>query len=396
MKISLTRLTKENMYDKDLVSDVIFDSHELLIDSLKNKSSKLFLQGVDLYKNKKNPDAAIDLLKQSVLVFPQVNTYYEIGQVMMDMQANAKRGSKRADLIEALQAYKVAEHLQYQPTSMVYYNMACADNLLGSIDSNSGIDKFTFHLNQAVSDLRSAFQNGFSDTTMLQNDKRLASVMKTDSYKQMISELHVQKKSDTVETIFSTYKAIFPTLTQPFVISADSVDMRNYNTEISFDFARFIPEMENTEFSRDVSHDYYVVGKLTETPIYTAIIYTSTEFGGEGPYPYLEPHYIKLVTYAPNGYIIDSRLIACNCTEEKVKAVRIENNIITTEDYKISWKYTDAEIDTIIDHYMAKNPGGDTAVPGNTILKKESIGKETYKIADDGKIVEESAKVSFK
>src|SRR5580692_10019483 len=71
MKISLIRLTPDNIYDKKLVSDAIFDAQELHIDSLKARSNKLFLQGLDLYKNKKNPDSAIAVFKKSLLVFPQ-------------------------------------------------------------------------------------------------------------------------------------------------------------------------------------------------------------------------------------------------------------------------------------------------------------------------------------
>src|SRR5581483_9352391 len=71
MKIGLTRLTKENIYNANIVSDAVFDAQELQVDSLKRRSNKLFLRGVDLYKNKKNPAEAVKTFKQSLLVFPQ-------------------------------------------------------------------------------------------------------------------------------------------------------------------------------------------------------------------------------------------------------------------------------------------------------------------------------------
>jgi hypothetical protein len=43
MRINLIRLTRDNIYDKKLVGDAIFDAHELQIDSLKKKSNKLFM-----------------------------------------------------------------------------------------------------------------------------------------------------------------------------------------------------------------------------------------------------------------------------------------------------------------------------------------------------------------
>src|SRR6185312_2719433 len=150
MKINLTRLTKDNMYDQNLVADVIFDAHELKVDSLKDKSNKLFLKGVDLFKNKKDPAAGLEVLKQSVLTFPQVDTYYVMGEALMAMQDNATGDDKKAKLREALQAYQVAVSLHYQPASFAYYNMARAENLLGNDDSIHGVDKFALHYNHAV------------------------------------------------------------------------------------------------------------------------------------------------------------------------------------------------------------------------------------------------------
>lgn len=375
MKVNLIRLTKDNIYDKKLVGDAIFDAHELQIDSLKKKSNKLFMAGVNLYKNKKDPAGAIPMLKQSLLEFPTVETYYEIGIALMDEQAT-KTGSERSqDLREALQALQVAEYLHYQPLSNVYYNMACADNLLAN-DSIHPIDKPGVNYNnQAVFDLRNAYMNGFSDSAMLKSDSRLKSVLKTDSYKQMIAELNAQKRTDKAQTVFDMFKAQFKPLRQPFVIPLDSVSMPNYKNFISFDFARFIPEMENTEFGRDVSHDYYAVGKLAETPLYTAIIYTSTEFYEIGD---LEPVYTKLVTYNTQGFVIDSRIISCMPSPEKIKAVSIENNLITTQEYKVTWKYS-------IEQDLDRMGNGDTN--RNVILKKEPTVKESFILTDIGKIV---------
>src|SRR6185312_17465194 len=86
------------------------------------------------------------------------------------------------------------------------------------------------------------------------------------------------------------------------------------------------------------------VGKLAETPLYTALIYTSTEFDDIEGGAANEPVITKLVTYTPDGKIIDTRIISCRCTPEKEKTVRIENNIITTQEYSVEWKYTEEDI----------------------------------------------------
>jgi hypothetical protein len=376
MKVTLVRLTPDNIYDKKLVSDVIFDAQELHVDSLKIKSMKLFLKGVDLYKNKKNPDSAITVLKQSLLVFPEDITYYVLGNALMDAQTNKQGEEKKAKLREALQAYEVAENLNFQPVSQIYYNMACAGNMLGNEDSAKMTDKVSLQFNQAAFNLRRAFMSGFNDTNLLVKDVRINSILKTAAYKNMLAEMKAQKQPNKPETFFALYKNSFPEISQPFVISIDKVEMGDYKHSINFDYARFIPEMENTEFSRDVSHDYYYVGRLEETPLYTAVIYTSTQFDESE----LEPVYTKLVTYNPDGNIIDSRLISCSCTPEKAKTVRIENNIITTEDFKRKWKYP-------IRDEMGDQDSLRSDTTKNVMVKCESISKEVFKITEIGKIV---------
>ena len=382
MKINLTRLTSDNIYDKKLVSDVIFDAQELHIDSLKNKSSKLFLQGLDLYKNKKNPDSAVALFKQSLLVFPEDITYYELGDALMD----AKNGDQKSKLHEALQAYEVAENLHFQPAAQIYYDMACADNMLGSDTAKTDV-ALSWHFNQATFNLRRAFMSGFNDTAMLEKDERLKGIMKTDAYKNMLAELKAQKHSDKPESFFELYKKSYPVISQPFMVSLDKVEMPNNKDAISFDYARFIPEMENTEFGRDVSHDYYYVGRFEDTPLYSAVIYTSTEF-----YGVMEPVYTKLVTYTPEGNIIDSRVIACSCSPEKAKTVRIENNIIYTEDFKRTWKRPITSEDN--EDYGEGQNNADS----NYVVKSESISKEVFKLTEIGKIVEagDTTKVALK
>src|SRR3954463_16583419 len=82
-KVKLLKLGKDDIYNKEMVYDVIFDSQELKLDSLRNKSRQLFLQGVDKYKNKKDATGAIDMFKQSILIFPDPKTYYELGNALV-------------------------------------------------------------------------------------------------------------------------------------------------------------------------------------------------------------------------------------------------------------------------------------------------------------------------
>ncbi len=425
LKLSLSSLTVNNIYDKHLVSGAVFYANTLKTDSLTKKSNALFAKGDDLYKNKKMPDSAIVLLKQSLVALPQPNTYFEIGQVLMDMQSSAKSDTKKSELNEALQAYDMATFLHYQPLAVIYYNMACADNLLASYDSAIDGNKMSFHLSQAIFNLTNAFEHGFNDTATLQKDGRLTSLINTDSYRQIITQLNAK-------TDFDKYKVLFPVLTQPYANSVDSLDMKG--AEISTDFASFIPGMVTTHFDRGVNQDYYAIGKIAETQAYTALIYSTSLFDGmEDPEYWQGPNMVStfLLTYSPTGTVIDSLLISCRCTEESAKTVKIANNIITTQDYTLTWKYSDSVMNNFqsrifelqqkqeeytenitntnaTDTTQQKNLQNEltdvtTQVDSlntinNAVVKKQLGDKKSYRLKDDGKIEEihESAKTAMK
>jgi hypothetical protein len=69
VKPKLKHLAKKDIYNKEKVYDVLFDYEEAPTDSLKTESRKLFLKGIEAYKNKKNHLAeAIDFFKKSILI----------------------------------------------------------------------------------------------------------------------------------------------------------------------------------------------------------------------------------------------------------------------------------------------------------------------------------------
>ena len=69
--------------------------------------------------------------------------------------------------------------------------------------------------------------------------------------------------------------------------------MKDYKESVSFDFVKFVPEMENSSFGRDVSHDYYYVANMGGNENYSAFIYTSESFYGEE----MQPVHTVLATY---------------------------------------------------------------------------------------------------
>ena len=360
LKVKLNKLTINDIYNYNLIQDVLFDSEELNLDSIQGKSREAFLKGVDEYKNKKNPAGAIALFKKSILNFPDGKTYYELGNALMEFKKN------KSYLEEAIKAYEIAEELNIKPIYAVYYKIACAKNMIGLLDQPVDEDDYKYYV---VSYLRRAFHSGFDDTLSIEKDERINSIVETIYYKSLLRELKAENKKGDKNGLFELYKAAYPVQMDGFEITLNDVAEYRNKESISYDFADFVPEMQNTEFGREVSNDFFYVAMVQQTPAYSALIYTSMSFWSDNE-DGLMPTLSSLVTYDPMGTIIDRKLIACQCSAEKIKTAKISGNKVYVEDFKRVWKQP-------ID-----------AVPfdENQISKHESLAKLTYEIHEDGTI----------
>jgi tetratricopeptide (TPR) repeat protein len=358
LKVKLQTLTKDNIYNKDLVYDIIFDAEELNIDSIKNESKKLFLQAIDEYKNKKNLSNSIPIFKSSILIFPEAKTYYELANVLIDLNQGE----------EALKALEVADNLNFQPKSNIYYKKACAFGIQhkNALDGNAQWEPEYYRENIWLN-LKLSFKNGFTDTLSIRNNLQFGHVVSPDEFQKIILDDLLATLDSSSNTLFCQFKKSFVDVNGKFEIPLDKIEMNEYESSISYDFSDFIPEMQNTDYGRDVSHDFYYVAKLEELPLYTALIYSSISFIGEE----MQPVSTTLATYDNTGNLIAQKLISCQCSAEKVKKCTIENNIIEVEEYKREWVMAISEV----------------PFEKNTIKAYELIATEKFKIEPDGKII---------
>ncbi len=356
LKVKLQALSPETIYDAPLVYDVIFDAEELDIDSLRTVSRQLFLQGVDQLKNHNKPDRAVKLFKNSILTLPDAKTYYELGNAILKAHLHPE---------EAIKAYEVAEYLQFQPLASIYYAKACAYNALNKKSPASEYQEMALH------SLEYALVNGFEDTLSLKKDPRLKEIVRLPAYRNMLTNTYARALSNKPEGLFALFTRSFPLVAQPFEIRLDKVDMKQYGLSVSYEFAKYIPEMQNSSFGRDVSHDFFYVARVAETKDYVAVLYASVSFYEED----MQPVLTKLATYDTNGNLISTLPFSCQCSAEKVKKGKVENNIITIEDYRRVWEH----------------PIDKVGFEKNTILSYELLSTATFRIETNGKITTQSA-----
>jgi len=357
-RVKPMHLYETDIYKADKVEDVLFDAEEQNTDSLRNLSRKFFLEGIDLFRNQNDPGSAIRLFKKSILALPDAKTYYELGNAILES------GRFQDDFKESEKAFEIAERLHFQPLYQVQYKLACA--------MNRAAPEYTYGVHYK---LLEAFRQGFSDTNLIKKEKHLNSFVKSREYNNFKIALLLNKMNDKQEDIFNIYTRAFAALASDFEIKPEMVDMKDYKQSISYDFVKFIPEMQNSSFGRDVSHDFMYVGRVKETPLYTALIYASVGYYGE----YMQPVYTKLVTYDLNGSIISSIILAGQFSAERIKSGRIDNNKIVIEDHKRIWEQA---IDKV-------------SFEENRVIKYELIAKAVYSFDENGNIREESVPENF-
>ncbi|WP_207434749.1 hypothetical protein [Sabulibacter ruber] len=360
VQVASEPLPEKDFYHPEIVYDVVFDSEELASDSVKRQSRQLFLEAIDFAKNKKNPAEAIPLFKQSIRLFPEAKTYYELGYALLEVQHKDE---------EALKAFEVAEYLQFKPVAGIYFGKALAHSRLYRARNPGSQERYNSELMQALN-------AGFSDTAQILRYPTLRQDFQSADFQYALAQVKISRVKEKAGDLYSLFLKSFQSVKQPFEIAVEKVDMKQYNRSISYDFAKYIPEMQNTSFGRDVSHDFFFVGKVAETPAYTAVVYSSVNFYGEE----MQPVLTKLVTYDPKGKLISNLLFSCQCSAEKVKKGRVENNLITLEDFKRIWKHP-------IDKVGFEN---------NQVLKYEPLATATYRITETGTIVEEAVPANYK
>src|ERR1043166_8707825 len=192
-RVKLNSLPADDIFNKWLAYDVVFDSEELKNDSAKKNAQILFLKGVDQYKNKKKISEAISLFKQAIVMSPNAKYYYELGNALLDSKGG---GSAYAD---ALRSYEVAEYLGFKPMSMVYYKEACA-GYMSKPDEKWG----------TIGYLRQAFNAGFTDTLGLMKDEKIGTLAKSTEYHSLMIEVTSHGFRNEESDLFALYINSFP------------------------------------------------------------------------------------------------------------------------------------------------------------------------------------------
>lgn len=293
-----------------LDAESIFNGQDVLIHFHSDKDStqvanKLFLDGLDAYRNNNNPEEAIELFTSSIIKHPSPKAYYELGNAYIDM--------KMYD--QSIEAYSMAEQLGYEPFSKLLYNMACAYSLA---QNNTEAGKY----------LEYAIKAGYVNLEHIESDPDL-DYLRSSSY---LYKSHLENAilgmSDANNLFFLHFKKRFPKVKTPLNIETRLPSAYfEENGYITYDYEQFISEMRDEKFSREVSKGFFYYAALHTTGDFSALIYIMRdEFMGDE-----SPLLFRLATFTEDGKIIDKKEIAGQeAFAATIKKTRIERDTIFT------------------------------------------------------------------
>ncbi len=341
-KLKITNLEEKDMFTLVKVK-AFMDSQ----DEKTAEYNNLFLKGLDAFKNKKNLDSANYYFNESILDYPSNIAYYELGNVLLEKKEYKK----------AIYAYEMAEKLGYEPFSKVLYNISCAHSLLNETEL-------------AAQYLEFALQAGYSNIDNINKDSDLTNLRK-DKY---LFETHLKQglkgMSDADNLFWLQFKRNFSKTSFPLKLDENlDILLLNDETHISYDFEKYIAEMRDDKFSREVSKGFYYLAEIKETKNYVALVYVIKEefYGSDSPLIF------RLATFTNEGNLIDKKEIAGRSDFSKpLKSAILKNDM--------SIEITSFE--TIFEKNVDEEGYYD-----NKIVKKNKIGEETFTINKQGKIV---------
>lgn len=269
------------LFDKDSVKTYLKEVPVAFIDS----SKKLFLQAIDLYKNKQNAEASVQVFIQAVGLYPSAGGYYELGNALLE-NPNADNNAEYA-----LKAFNMAELMDYKPWSHVLFKKACAAASIGDHD--------------AYRYLTYAVQNGFVDRQKIISNKHL---LKIGAISDLLSAYNegMAGNGDPDAILWEGYSKQFGQASFPFMIDSGTLAAIGTPVDISYDYEKYVPEMRDYKFSRDVGREFFYFTKIDDNRVFKTIIYGSKAYDAER----IDPTAYIIASFTNTGRLIDKKTIA--------------------------------------------------------------------------------------
>jgi tetratricopeptide (TPR) repeat protein len=335
----LPLLSMNTIFDLDSVAQYL----KMSPSTFKDSSQRIFLHGVNLLVNEKNAAGAAQAFVRALFIYPNAAGYYELGNAYLET------GKFEA----ALSSFKMAEKLDYKPLNAVLFKQACC---YAEQDDHKAYKYLSY-----------AIENGFVNTERIFNEPHFRKIRHTVSFTETYNDA-MSGNGNPDAILWEGYSKEFPARAFPLTIDTGSHRLMAGIDPISYDYEKFVAEMRDNKFSRDVGNEFFYFAKVASNDSVTAIVYGSRGYSEEYDG---DPTYYYLAVFNNNGKLLDKKLIAGHKLEaepQKVCTIKSWNNFEISE-YENIYEKTKEEY------------------PVNKLIKRNFIKTEKFKIDPSGKIL---------
>lgn len=309
------------------------------------EANELFLKGLNSFRNQSDLDSADQYLTESILKEPSAKAYFELGNVYMDLK----------EYDNAISAYGVAEQLDYEPFSKILYNKSCIYSLEKKPE-------------MAGQYLEYALQAGYINFEHIQKDKDLTELRKTHHYQKAIDK-GLRGMSNSENLFWLQFKKLFALTNVPLKLDPEmSSEMSKALNYISYDYEKYISEMRDEKFSREVSKGFFYYAQPYENENFVAVVYiVKDEFMGDyAPLTYM------MATYSHEGRLIDKQQIGGRSSLSKP--------------ILISTLYKDRKIKGELREPVYDKDPAEHGYYENKMISSKLVGMKSFEISKTGKI----------
>lgn len=359
LTVSVNHLSTATMYNLDSVIAYL----QQLKASQEDTGKKVFLQAIDLFKNKKDAAGSIALFEQSICFYPNNKSYYELGNALLELNKDSL----------AYNAFDMAERMNYNPLGYVLFKKACA--LAGEVAMSEDLDGKE---DKALKYLKHAIENGFVDREKIYNEPKLARLRTNDRFSNIYNDA-MSGNGDPASVLWDSYSSNFQQCSFPLTINMESLKSIEQPVAIGYDYEKYVNEMRDYKFSRDVGNEFFYYAKVAATPTYETVIYGSRSYDYGQNMPYT-PTKFYLVSYDKQGKVIDKvNFAGQEAFDQLFKVAVLQQNLnFEIKEYKNTW---------------AKPT--DRGYENNSVAKSDLIKTTKYKINDQGKFISDAKLLGF-
>ncbi|PBQ32360.1 hypothetical protein CNR22_11455 [Sphingobacteriaceae bacterium] len=331
-------LLPENIYRPDSITASLENAGL----QQKAESRRLFMTGLDLLANKNDALASVEYFKEAIYYYPDEKNYLHL------FKAYLKSGQ-----------LALADSTNYSLYGRINYDEVSFNSALVSASKKD--------TTACIEYLMSAAEQGFAMKDRITEEKLFEFLADNQSYQSLLVTYYGDDEK-LRKKLFAAFIKETPKIRLPFSMISDSASSFNFDRYINYDFAAFIPGMESSRFSRDVSNEYMYVGTFASEGG-QAVIYKSYQVIADT----LNPVSVNLIVYDSLGKVISQQEIGCFCSPLESKGFTLfEDYSLEVVTYKTNWQFDPLE----------------KGYANNKVVSKEQTNHQTYKITKENSVKE--------